>query len=64
MLTNRKSINEEIGAIGYLSRGLITRTDLTYQAIIMALIPRLNKSLYEELIKIDRIMEWINEETL
>ena len=64
VLTSRKSINEEIGAIGYLSRGLVTRTDLTHQAIIMALIPRLNKSLYEELIKIDRIMEWINEETL
>ena len=63
-VTGRKSINEEIGAIGYLSRGLITRTDLTYQAIIMALIPRINKNLYEELVKVDRIMEWINEETL
>ena len=48
-VTGRAKINEEIGAIGYLSLGTITRMELTYYAVIMALIPRINKHLYTRL---------------
>jgi len=36
-----KKGEEEKGAIGYLSKGMITREDITKQAVIMALIPRI-----------------------
>jgi len=35
-----------MGAIGYLTKGKILREDLTVQAVISALIPRLNRRLY------------------
>ncbi len=45
-ISGRNKINEEIGAIGYLSIGTVTRMELTYYAVLMALIPRINKHLY------------------
>ena len=48
-ITGRKDIGEKLGIIGYLTRGLVTRTDLTYLAVVMALVPRLNPDLYTEL---------------
>jgi inosine/xanthosine triphosphatase len=36
------------GAIGYFSHGLITRKDMHVQAILMALIPFINKNLYRK----------------
>lgn len=47
-LTGIKDIGETIGSIGYLSKGIINRIALTEQAILMALIPRLNSKIYFE----------------
>lgn len=41
-----KDIGSKKGAIGYLSLGRIGRRDLTVQAVLSALIPRLNPQLY------------------
>lgn len=54
-LTGRKTINREIGAIGYLTKGAITRTDLTYNAVVMALIPRLNPEYYGKLLSVEEL---------
>ena len=40
-------IGKKMGAIGYLSKGLIDRTHFTELCVIMALIPRINPKLYE-----------------
>ncbi|MEM2924834.1 MAG: inosine/xanthosine triphosphatase [Methanocellales archaeon] len=47
-LTGIKDIGETIGSIGYLSKGILNRITLTEQAILMALIPRLNNKIYFE----------------
>ncbi len=47
-LTGIKDIGETIGSIGYLSRRIVDRIALTEQAILMALIPRLNFKIYFE----------------
>ncbi len=47
--TSRERIGETTGLIGYLTQGLITRTDLSYNAVVMALVPLLNPELYGEL---------------
>ncbi len=39
-------IKKKMGAIGYLSRGLITRTEFNAQAVLMAMIPRISADLY------------------
>lgn len=41
-----ENLGEKEGAIGFLSRGMLTRTRLTEQSVFMALIPRLNPHLY------------------
>ena len=41
-----ENLGEKQGAIGVLSRGMLTRTRLTEQSVFMALIPRLNPELY------------------
>ena len=46
-LSRIPDIGKKMGAIGYLSRGLLDRTQLTEQAVLMALIPRLRPELYE-----------------
>ncbi len=46
-LTGIKKLGHKIGAIGYLSKNLLTREQLTEQAVLMALIPRLHRELYE-----------------
>jgi len=45
-LTGIKQIGETTGSIGYLTKGMIDRITLTEQAILMALIPRLNAEIY------------------
>ena len=47
--TRRPNIGRKLGVIGYLTQGTITRTNLAYNALIMALTPRLNKNLYHKL---------------
>lgn len=46
-VSGEKNLGEKQGAIGYLSKGLLTRTKLTEQAVLMALIPRIKSELYE-----------------
>lgn len=46
-LTGIEKLGHKIGSIGYLSKGLLTREQLTEQAVLMALIPRLHPELYE-----------------
>lgn len=46
-LTGIEKLGHKIGAIGYLSKGVLTREQLTEQAVLMALIPRLRPELYE-----------------
>jgi inosine/xanthosine triphosphatase len=42
-------IGRKDGAIGYLSRGVVARAELTEQAVIAALLPRINRVLYTSL---------------
>jgi inosine/xanthosine triphosphatase len=44
-----EDLGKKMGAIGYLSHGLIDRTQLTEQSVTMALIPRMNPKLYRRL---------------
>ena len=46
-LTGIEKIGHKMGSVGYLSDGLIDRTSLTEIAVLMALIPRIRKELYE-----------------
>ncbi len=42
-----KDIKKKMGAIGYLSKGLINRDEFNAQAVLMAMIPRIRNELYE-----------------
>lgn len=46
-ITGIESIGHKMGSVGYLSDGMIDRTSLTEIAILMALIPRIRKGLYD-----------------
>ncbi|MHA1238046.1 MAG: inosine/xanthosine triphosphatase [Candidatus Odinarchaeia archaeon] len=41
-----ENIGKNIGAIGYLTRNVITREKLAEQAVLMALVPRIRRELY------------------
>jgi len=41
-----EALGHKQGAIGYFSKNLLDRTRLTELAVLMALLPRLNESLY------------------
>lgn len=45
-LTEEKNTKQKNGAIGFLTKDVITRKDLYYQGLINALIPFLNKNIY------------------
>jgi inosine/xanthosine triphosphatase len=62
--TKRKNIGKKLGLIGYLTHGLITRTDLTRNALIMALVPRLNPQLYPELPTVEEVRDKLSRENL
>jgi len=47
-ITGIERIGHTTGSIGYLSDGLIDRTSLTEIAVLMALIPRIRRELYEK----------------
>ncbi len=59
----RKDIGEKLGFIGYLTYGLVTRTELSYNAVLMALVPRLNPNLYSRLPRAQDIIERLSERT-
>ncbi len=42
-----KDVGSKEGAVGYLSKGMLNRTKLTEQAVLMAMIPRIRRELYE-----------------
>jgi len=46
-ITGIENIGHKSGSVGYLSDGLIDRTSLTEIAVLMALIPRIRRKLYE-----------------
>ena len=46
-LTGIKNLGEKAGAISYLTKGVILRSELSRLAVTMALIPRINKEFYE-----------------
>jgi inosine/xanthosine triphosphatase len=50
-LTGIKNIGRRMGAIGYLSRGKLNRVKFTEQAVFMAILPRIQKELYELQVK-------------
>ena len=60
---SRKGIGEKLGLIGYLTQGLVTRTDLSYNAVLMALIPRLNPKLYTSMPRIEEVFKKLGERT-
>jgi inosine/xanthosine triphosphatase len=47
-ITGVDKLGQKTGAISYLSRGMLDRTENTEQCVLMALIPRLNPDLYFE----------------
>ena len=47
-LTGIEKIGHQMGAIGYLTQGLLDRTALTEQAVLMALVPRIRAELYQK----------------
>jgi non-canonical (house-cleaning) NTP pyrophosphatase len=44
--TGIEDIGEKMGAVGYLTKGKLNREELTEQAVLMALVPRIRKELY------------------
>ncbi|RLE61773.1 MAG: inosine/xanthosine triphosphatase [Thermoprotei archaeon] len=57
VLSGIRQIGEKMGAIGFLSKGTISRLDITRESVISALIPRVNRSIYGELKKVDEVMK-------
>jgi inosine/xanthosine triphosphatase len=45
-LANNMNLKNEGGAISFLSKNVITRTEILTQAVVCALLPRINKELY------------------
>ncbi len=48
-LANNMNLKNETGAISFLSKYTITRTDILTHAVICALIPRINEEIYEKM---------------
>jgi len=46
-LANNMNLKNEAGAISFLSKNIIARTEILTQAVICALLPRINKELYD-----------------
>ena len=59
-LSGIRGIGEREGAIGFLTRGYIDRTKLSELAVVAALIPRLNPSLYPKARRIEEVLESLN----
>ena len=58
-ISGEKRIGEKYGAIGFLTRNVVTRQDLGEHAVIMALIPRLNPELYSEPPSLEEVLKEI-----
>jgi inosine/xanthosine triphosphatase len=44
-------VGRKMGAIGFLSKDILTRTKLTEQAVLMAMIPRIRRDDYEQYVR-------------
>lgn len=53
--TGLRDIGSLYGAIGYLSNGAITRIILTYESVLMALLPFMKKEFYKKLLTVDEL---------
>jgi inosine/xanthosine triphosphatase len=60
---HRKDIGESFGIIGMLTSGAVTRSDLSYQAVLNALLPRMNQKVYGPLKKIGWYIERLQEQS-
>lgn len=60
-ITSVKEISETIGAIGYLSNGFITRGDLSFEAVLNAILPWINKDLNYGLKPIEYLWETLKK---
>ena len=56
-----RPLGEEEGVIGVLTKGMVTREDLTFQAVVMALVPWVNPSLYGRLVDLDKFRELLRD---
>lgn len=45
-LTGVEDLGEKMGAVSFLSQGMLNRTENTEQCVLMAMIPRLNEGVY------------------
>jgi non-canonical (house-cleaning) NTP pyrophosphatase len=45
-VTGVEKLGQKTGAVSYLSRGLLDRTENTEQCVLMAMIPRMNEGVY------------------
>jgi inosine/xanthosine triphosphatase len=45
-ITGVEKLGQKSGAVSYLTRGLLDRTENTEQCVLMAMIPRINKGVY------------------
>ncbi|WP_052833656.1 DUF84 family protein [Staphylothermus hellenicus] len=59
--TNIEAISETIGAIGYFSNGFITRADLSFEAVLYAILPWINKDFNYGLKPIKYLWEILNK---
>ena len=57
----RREIKEKLGIIGYLTRGIVTRVDLTFQATLNALLPRINARAYSKLYTVEEYERVLKE---
>ena len=51
--TGFKDIGRLFGAVGYVTRGCITRVELSYQATLMAITPFIKKGFYRRLVYVE-----------
>ncbi len=56
-VTSRRNIRRGLGLIGYLTKGIVTRQELTRQAVLMALLPWLNPKLYTKQPTVEELLE-------
>ncbi len=53
--TGLKDIGSLYGAIGYLSNGAITRVMLSYESVLMALLPFMKRDFYKKLLTVNEL---------
>ncbi len=57
-----RRVGDGVGLIGVLTRGVVTRGDLTFQAVLNALLPRMNPQLYGRLVSLEDYKRIVEEQ--